>query len=563
MSINKIDKDVLGFRDTRTAAELLSAASPPKGIKFVKKLPIPPSLRNAIGKAQNIVGNAQNAVGNAQNAAQQAANNVTSQLDSSDLREAKTAANKVMLGATTAIAATTAASALNVLNGKTAKAISSVQNIASMVSLGASIIEETNPSKLVRPFKDGLSINPAQAAKSLGLTAASGILGSLVTGVPLASGMPPAFKIFKTLASLKASPRLYDPTGANSTESTPSTTSSDKFKQVGGPADMLVAQSGLLKDEIMYRLVLLAENVYAPIRDYVAAQGLPPVVILEGFRAENTKISQHERGEAMDITLGDGSLAQGENLYNLAIWCRDHIHYDQIVLCFSDVGGGHAWIHVSFSPSTNRRQLFTKPFNDVHVEGLHHYDEYTDTQIRSADQAIFDEQNKLATEFTTTLAARDALMNPVSVNTPEQASGIGQTSEGTGWMPPPPNTGDPTDPYYWEVPDGVSLDSGVIYQEIRADLLAAIGIDIDDPVQVAQTPGLNCDGPWNVNYWIELSQTPGSFSDGWWWVGWNGYWLSRIVNAVESNCANTESGDRSALDRSKHMIVGSENWPTG
>jgi len=536
------------FRDTRTAADLLSAGRPPKSVSYNKKLSIPQSLRNKLAKVQNIT--------------KATANAVSDVTDASDGKQASKTADKLLLGATRFAAAATAASLFNLLNGKSAGAVLSVQKAASAVSLGARIIEETDPTKLTRPYEDGLSINKAQAAQSLAVTTASSILGSLINGVPLASGIPPQFKIFKTLAALKASPRLFDPSKVKTTTdpATDVTGNAAAFKPIGGPDDALVAQCGLLKDEIMYRLVLLAENVYTPIRDYVASMNFPPVKILEGFRAENTKNSPHERGEAIDITLGDGSLTNGSQLFDLAVWCRDHINYDQLILCFSDVAGGQAWIHISLSPSNNRRQVFTKPFNDVHREGLYHFNVYTDPVQLSSDQAYVDEQTSLAAAGITLLSARETLKQPIGVNTPEQSDGFNAwTDMDCGFVPPPPYTNTTPINYYWEPPVGVSLDAETIRTQIHDDILDSLGIDCYTEEGIQSLSVCDDGARFDIDYWIGVSQTPSSFSDGIWWVGWNGYYLSRIVNAVNNgDCA---SGDRGQLS-SNNYIIGSDTWPT-
>jgi len=304
------------------------------------------------------------------------------------------------------------------------------------VTLGANIVEETNALRLRLPAKNGPSIDASQAALNLSETAAKHVIKSLVVGVPIASGIPTIIaKVFKNLASLGKSPRVFK--GRDHVQSSATTA---QAVPVTSPTAVLPAQCGLLQDEIAYRLTLLAENVYEPIAAYVSQQNLPPLVILEAFRADNTGTSPHERGEAIDLTLGNtgSSLDQAENLYKLAVWCRDHILYDQLILCCGEVGGGQAWLHVTFTPTTLRRQVYTKPFHDAHVEGLFQYGQYTDTSLRDRDLGEAKDAQKVSQDFLGIMSARDSKTNPLPLTTNpfSTISGGASTSSGVPGVDP-------------------------------------------------------------------------------------------------------------------------------
>lgn len=126
---------------------------------------------------------------------------------------------------------------------------------------------------------------------------------------------------------------------------------------------LITAQLGLLEDDIVYRLALLAKNVLQPLKDQY-----PNIVIKSGFRQVNTGISQHELGEAVDIQINNQT---PELLYEVANWIEHNLPFDQLVLNFSNVGDKQPWIHVSFSPKTLRGQVLTKDLDDQFHEGLY------------------------------------------------------------------------------------------------------------------------------------------------------------------------------------------------
>jgi len=105
---------------------------------------------------------------------------------------------------------------------------------------------------------------------------------------------------------------------------------------------------------VIARLKLLTENILQPIRD---AWGT--VTINSGYRslALNAAIggsssSQHTKGEAADFEV------LGKDNKELAIWIRDHLAFDQLILEFYQDGDRNSgWVHCSFHPQVNRRSV--------------------------------------------------------------------------------------------------------------------------------------------------------------------------------------------------------------
>jgi len=131
----------------------------------------------------------------------------------------------------------------------------------------------------------------------------------------------------------------------------------------GGANGALVnKQLNLLEDDIVYRLSLLAVNVLQPLKDKY-----PNIIVIGGFRQVNTGIGQHEKGEAVDLQIQNQTPTQ---LFEVADYINKNLHFDQLILNWTDVGDGQGWIHVSFSPDSLREQVLTKDFADKFHEGL-------------------------------------------------------------------------------------------------------------------------------------------------------------------------------------------------
>jgi GH24 family phage-related lysozyme (muramidase) len=106
---------------------------------------------------------------------------------------------------------------------------------------------------------------------------------------------------------------------------------------------------GLRADEIFCNLKALCENVLDPIKTKY-----PNVRINSGLRLESTK-SQHNTGQAVDVSFPGLSRAE---LYERVLEIQQLVPHDQMLLEYL-TPGGNGWIHISFSTTNNRKQVFT------------------------------------------------------------------------------------------------------------------------------------------------------------------------------------------------------------
>jgi hypothetical protein len=118
----------------------------------------------------------------------------------------------------------------------------------------------------------------------------------------------------------------------------------------------VVAQHGLTKAQIVCNLRAVVKNCLQPIRDQY-----PNVFVSSGFRTPGNStatagISQHEKGEALDLQFRGASK---EEYYEIAQWIRDHIPFDQCLLEYKNTPNENPWIHISFKRSGNRNTVST------------------------------------------------------------------------------------------------------------------------------------------------------------------------------------------------------------
>lgn len=107
----------------------------------------------------------------------------------------------------------------------------------------------------------------------------------------------------------------------------------------------VVAQRGLTKKQIVSNLKALAVNVLDPIR-----AKYPNMFVTNAFRVGSGS-SQHELGEAADLQFRGATASE---YYDIALWIRDNVAYDQLLLEYKTTGSGQPWIHVSHKISGNR-----------------------------------------------------------------------------------------------------------------------------------------------------------------------------------------------------------------
>ena len=107
---------------------------------------------------------------------------------------------------------------------------------------------------------------------------------------------------------------------------------------------------GKKQQEIIDNLKTLAVNVLDPIREQY-----PNVMVTNAFRNRSGG-SQHNTGNAADLQF---SGASKKEYYDIAIWIRENIPHDQMLLEYKNTGSGNPWIHISLKESGNRTQIMT------------------------------------------------------------------------------------------------------------------------------------------------------------------------------------------------------------
>lgn len=105
--------------------------------------------------------------------------------------------------------------------------------------------------------------------------------------------------------------------------------------------------NGLTKAQILDNLRGLCVNVLDPIK-----KRFPQMIFTSTFRIGNGE-AQHGMGLAADMQFGGGLAAPA--LYDAALWIRDNVAYDQLLLEYGTFSGTYqGWVHVSFNPKGNR-----------------------------------------------------------------------------------------------------------------------------------------------------------------------------------------------------------------
>jgi hypothetical protein len=167
----------------------------------------------------------------------------------------------------------------------------------------------------------------------------------------------------------------------------------------------IMPQLGLLEDDILYNLSLLCENVLMPLK-----AAYPNIVIVSGFRQVNNGISQHERGEAVDIRLANQT---PELLYEVADYVAKNLQFDQMVLNYA-AGNLLPWLHISFTSKTLRREVVTRDFDDTFHDGLFLITELTGEARAAAQREQDDYLGQIDAELAT-IKARDEKLNAPTI----------------------------------------------------------------------------------------------------------------------------------------------------
>ena len=124
-------------------------------------------------------------------------------------------------------------------------------------------------------------------------------------------------------------------------------------------------------EEEIANLTALCENVLQPVREHFGMG----VKVNSGFRHPDvnakvggSKTSDHCEGMAADIEIPGIANA------DLAKWIVDHMQFRQVILEFYTPGvPDSGWVHVSFNPADNKKQVLTATKRDgktVYLPGL-------------------------------------------------------------------------------------------------------------------------------------------------------------------------------------------------
>ena len=106
-------------------------------------------------------------------------------------------------------------------------------------------------------------------------------------------------------------------------------------------------------EKIINKLRVLAVNCLDPLlAEY------PKLRINMGyFESRPGTSSAHSLGEAVDIQVADAS--KGE-YFEIAIWIRENLPHDSIILQYRTTGSGMPWIHLGCKESGNRSDMITQ-----------------------------------------------------------------------------------------------------------------------------------------------------------------------------------------------------------
>jgi len=137
---------------------------------------------------------------------------------------------------------------------------------------------------------------------------------------------------------------------------------SDKAKELG--IDNVPTDPAIIKN-----LKLVCENILEPVR--IRYGGFTPNSVYRSPELNknvrgSAKMSQHMKGQAADFEI------PGVSNYDLAVWCRDNLNYDKLILEFYKpeiLNSG--WVHCSYvSMDKNRRIVSTTADGIFFREGL-------------------------------------------------------------------------------------------------------------------------------------------------------------------------------------------------
>ena len=152
-------------------------------------------------------------------------------------------------------------------------------------------------------------------------------------------------------------------------EDLPDTTQISKYFTIGMLSSKAVvshykikAQHGLTKAQIACNLKNLAENCLDIIKAHYSN-----MKVTSAFRGDSGSTSQHELGMAADMQFDGVTKA---DYYDIAVWIKNNVICDQLLLEYKTTGTGLPWIHISYNSAGCRSQVMTFMNNKKFASGL-------------------------------------------------------------------------------------------------------------------------------------------------------------------------------------------------
>jgi len=109
--------------------------------------------------------------------------------------------------------------------------------------------------------------------------------------------------------------------------------------------------------EHLENLKLVAENIFEPLRQHFNK----PIGISSGYRSKRlnkavkgSATSDHCKGKALDI---DADIFGGLTNKEIFDYIKDNLEFKQLILEFPNETGEPKWVHVSFDPNNNKKQV--------------------------------------------------------------------------------------------------------------------------------------------------------------------------------------------------------------
>ena len=128
--------------------------------------------------------------------------------------------------------------------------------------------------------------------------------------------------------------------------------------------DLSVENTTVPVGVVVENLQLLTLNCIQPIR-----AKYPNMYITNSFREKfrSKTGSLHPTGMAVDLQFN--KIAK-KDYYDIALWIRDNISFDMLILEYKTTGSGNPWIHISFNKNGNRNLIYTYINDKYKMEGL-------------------------------------------------------------------------------------------------------------------------------------------------------------------------------------------------